>query len=220
MTSVEFLALVRGPLFAIAVAVFAFGITLRLLEIFMLGRKANLAEKRASGAAAGLRTVFRRFLPVDCNTLGRSALLTVAGYVFHAGLFVTLFLFVPHLEVFKSTFGFAWPGLPSAFVDIATIMTMAALLALLWRRLTHPVVKYLSRADDYLSWALTFAPVLTGYFAFHHLFFDYVWLLAVHIASVELLLVIFPFTKLTHTFTLFFSRWYTGAMAGEKGVRL
>jgi hypothetical protein len=35
---------------------------------------------------------------------------------------------------------------------------------------------------------------------------------------VELLLVVLPFTKLIHTFTVFFSRWYNGAIAGRKGV--
>jgi nitrate reductase gamma subunit len=37
---------------------------------------------------------------------------------------------------------------------------------------------------------------------------------------VELLMILFPFTKLMHAFTLFVSRWYTGSMAGEKGVKV
>ena len=79
MTSVDFLLLVRGPLFAAAAVVMAFGITLRLFEIFMLGRKANLAAKRASGTGAGFRTMFRRFVPVDKSTFSQSVLLTLAG---------------------------------------------------------------------------------------------------------------------------------------------
>jgi nitrate reductase gamma subunit len=35
---------------------------------------------------------------------------------------------------------------------------------------------------------------------------------------VELLLVVFPFTKLTHAFTVFIARWYNGAIFGRKGV--
>ena len=46
----------------------------------------------------------------------------------------------------------------------------------------------------------------------------YTQMLAVHILSVELLLIVLPFTKLIHMFTLFLSRWYNGAMAGRKGV--
>ena len=42
---------------------------------------------------------------------------------------------------------------------------------------------------------------------------------ALHILSVELLMVLFPFTKLSHAFTLWIARWYNGAIAGYKGVQ-
>jgi nitrate reductase gamma subunit len=81
------------------------------------------------------------------------------------------------------------------------------------------VLKYLSVGQDYVVWALTFLPLLTGYMTYHHLFFPYTWLLGIHILSVCILLIVFPFTKLTHAFTLFISRWYNGMMGGEKGVQ-
>jgi nitrate reductase gamma subunit len=93
------------------------------------------------------------------------------------------------------------------------------MLAILWRRLTHPVMKLLSTTGDYLAWTLTFLPLLTGYMTFHHLWFNYTGLLATHILTAELLLVFFPFTKLTHTFTLFIARWYNGVISGERGVQ-
>ena len=61
-------------------------------------------------------------------------------------------------------------------------------------------------------------PLLTGWLAVHHLLLPYTLMLAVHILSVELLMVVFPFTKLTHAFTLFLSRWYNGAISGYRGV--
>jgi len=219
MTGIEFLALVRGPLLGGAVAVFVFGMVLRFFEIFMLGRKKNLAVLRNSGVGAGLRTMLSRSLPADRNTFRRSAFTIVAGYVFHIGLFIALFLLAPHIELFRSVFGLSWPALPTPVVDFAVVLTMVALLAILWRRLTNPVLKLLSTSGDYLAWLLTFVPLLTGYMAYHHLFFPYIWLLGLHIFSVELLLVLFPFTKLTHTFTLFAARWYNGLMAGQKGVQ-
>ena len=69
-----------------------------------------------------------------------------------------------------------------------------------------------------MAWTVTFLPLLTGYMAYHHLLLDYTLMLAVHILSVELLLVVFPFTKLTHMATLFISRWYNGEWFGRKGV--
>ncbi len=43
-------------------------------------------------------------------------------------------------------------------------------------------------------------------------------MLALHILSVELLLVFLPFTKLIHVFTLWGSRWYNGDANAKKGV--
>ena len=219
MNAADFLLWVRGPGLQIALVIFFFGMTLRLLEIFLLGRKKNLSELRSSGVAEGFRTVFSRSVPPDGNTMKRSILIIVLGYIFHIGLFIAMFLFVPHLQFIESMLGFSWPGLATPIVDFATVLSMIALVGLLWYRLMHPVVSFLSTAGDYLVWALTFVPLLTGYLAYHHLFFPYMWTLAIHIFSVELMLVLFPFTKLTHAFTLFVSRWYNGMMAGQKGVQ-
>jgi nitrate reductase gamma subunit len=61
-------------------------------------------------------------------------------------------------------------------------------------------------------------PLVTGYLAFHRIGLAPPMLIALHILSVELLMVIFPFTKLMHAFTLFMARYYNGAIAGYKGV--
>jgi nitrate reductase gamma subunit len=119
----------------------------------------------------------------------------------------------------RELIGFGWPGLPSPVISITTVMTLLALLALLINRLTHPVQRFLSTFQDYLVWTLTFLPVLTGYMAFHHMLLPYPLMLAMHILSVELLMIVFPFTKLMHTFTTFMARWYTGFNAGHKGVQ-
>lgn len=95
---------------------------------------------------------------------------------------------------------------------------MLALLGLAWHRLTNPVLKILTDHGDWLAWILTFLPVLTGYITTHHLVDPYPTALALHILSVEALLVLFPFTKLMHAFTLFAARWYNGAMNGRRGV--
>jgi len=219
MSGAEFLLWVRGPAFDIALAVFVFGIVLRFLEIFLLGRKTDLSAPRGSAMAGGIRAMFTRSLPADKNTFKRSTFTIVAGYIFHIGLLVAIFLFVPHIELFKAMFGFGWPGLPMPIVDFFTAMSLLALIAVLYNRLTNPVLKFLTTKEDYLVWLVTFVPLLTGYMAYHHLFFSYYWLLGMHILSVEILMIVFPFTKLMHTFTLFISRWYNGAVAGHKGVQ-
>ena len=219
MNEVDFLLWVRGPGLAIAAVIFVLGMTLRMFEIFMLGRKKNLAELRGSGIKEGFRTIITRSGHVDTYSTNATRFTHISGWVFHIGLFTAIFLLTPHIEVFKSIIGFGWPALPTAIIDLATVITMITLLAILFHRITNPVLKYLSTGQDYIVWSLTFLPLLTGYMTYHHLFFSYTLLLGLHIFSVCVLLVFFPFTKLTHAVTLFISRWYNGMMAGEKGVQ-
>lgn len=219
MNAAELLIWVRGPGLAIATSIFLIGMTVRLIEILALGRRRTLARTRSSGIAEGFRTVFSRSVPADRNTMRRSMFTFVAGYTFHIGLFITLFLLAPHIELYDAVIGLSWPALPTPVVDFFVVLSLIALMAILWHRITHPVLRHLSTGQDYVVWAVTFLPLLSGYLAYHHLFLPYTWLLALHIITVEIMLVVFPFTKLTHAITLFMSRWYNGMIAGQKGVQ-
>ena len=218
MTETELLTWVRGPGFQIATIIFVLGIMLRLFEILMLGRKANLAEAKGSEMSSGLRTVFSRTIP-DASTFKRSAFTVTAGYIFHIGLFVVIFLFAPHILLFKDIIGFGWPALPSTVIDATAVITIITLVIVLVHRLRDPVKRFLSNFDDYLGWFVTILPLVTGYIAFHRIGMSAPSLIAIHILSVELLMVVFPFTKLMHMFTLILARWYNGAISGYRGVQ-
>jgi nitrate reductase gamma subunit len=218
MNEIEFLNWVRGQGFQIAVIIFIAGIIIRFGEILLLGRKANLAEPKGSEMMGGLQTIVTRSVP-DKSTFKRSTFTVVAGYIFHLGLFVTIFLFAPHILMFKDIIGFSWPSLPTPVVDAMAVVTIIALLAVLTHRMRDSVLKFLTTKEDYLVWMLTILPLITGYMAFHRIGMTAPTLLAIHILSVELLLVVFPFTKLMHTFTFALSRWYNGAISGYRGVQ-
>lgn len=217
MTAMDLLLWSRGPGLGIAAAIFLFGMLLRLFEVYSLGRKADLAPARPNSPGSGWRTVFTRSRPA-AGQFKRSAVTYVTGYLFHTGFFIVLLFLLPHIELFRSVFGISWPALPTPLIDLIAVVTLIALLVSLIHRVMDPVRRFLSRFGDYLAWTVTFLPLLTGYMAYHHLLFDYTLILAVHILSVELLLIIIPFTKLTHMFTLFISRWYNGEWFGRKGV--
>lgn len=219
MSAGEVLLWLRGPGFVLACVVLVFGGALRLVEIFGLGRRGDLAVPRTPSPGSGLRTVFSRSLPPR-GMVRRSPVTYLGGYVFHCGLLLTVFFYRPHIEVFKGIFGLSWPGLPTPLIDLVAVFSLAALSALLAHRLADPVKRLISGPSDYLAWTLTVLPLLTGYLAYHHLFFDYRWLLIAHIAAVELLLVVLPFSKLFHTVAVFSARYYTGQIAGRKGVAL
>ena len=217
MSALELLTWARGPGLAIALAICAFGILLRLFEIFSLGRKADLSRAREHSPGTGWRTIFSRSLPPP-GLLKRAPVTYIGGYVFHLGFAITLLFFVPHIQLARSLVGIGWPGLPMPVVDISAVAAMLGLLAVLASRLANPVKRFLSGFQDYLAWLLTFLPLASGYLAFHHLLIDYTLALALHILSVELLLVALPFTKLFHTVSVFVSRWYNGDIFGRKGV--
>ncbi len=217
MSEIEFLNWVRGPGFQIAAIIFVAGVIIRFAEILLLGRKTNLAEAKGSEMRSGLRAIVTKSIQ-DKSTFQRSMITIVTGYIFHLGLFITIFLFAPHILMFKDVFGFGWPSLPTPVVDAMAVVTIIALLAVLVHRMRNTVLKFLTTTEDYLVWLVTILPLITGYIAFHRMGLSAPTLLAIHILSVELFLVIFPFTKLMHTFTIVLSRWYGGAISGYRGV--
>lgn len=213
----ELLLWVRGAGLQIATAVFVLGMSYRMLHLLMLGRKKSLAAARGSEWAGGLRTMWRRsFVLPELSPRGRFTV--VSGYLFHIGFFVTFFFLSQHIALLRAVLGFGWPALPRGVIDIAAVLSLAAMVALLAHRLVDPVKRLLSDFQDYLTWTLSFLPLLTGFMLLREIGFEYVTLLTLHIASVELLLVAAPFTKLAHMFSTFIARWYSGAANGFKGI--
>lgn len=217
MNDMQLLTWVRGPGLNIAIGIFVMGILWRLLEVYSLGRKKDLSAPRQLSGASGWHTIFRRTLPAE-GLLKKAPVTYIGGGIFHVGLAVVVFLFAPHIKFIQSLLGFSWPALPSQFVDLVTIVTLAAMLVLLADRIKNPVKRFLSTFEDWFTWGLTFMPLLTGWLAVRHLLLPYPTMLALHIFCVELLLVFLPFTKLFHAFAVFGSRWFNGTVNGHKGV--
>jgi nitrate reductase gamma subunit len=217
MNPLDLLTFARGSGLNWALMLCVAGIVLRLFEIFGLGRKADLAGPRTDTPGNGWRTIVTRSLPPE-GLLKRDPVTYIGGYVFHIGLLVTILFFAPHIEFFRSMSGLGWPRLPTPLVDATVVAAIAALCVLLVHRLNNPVKRMLSGVGDYIAWVATLLPLLTGYLSYHHLFVEYTLMLTLHLFSVELMLMLLPFTKLFHTVSVFISRWYNGDIFGRKGV--
>ncbi len=217
MNANDLLIWARGPGFDIALLIFVAGMLLRLLEVVSLGVRKDLAEGRGSAVQGGLKLLWTRNFP-RAATFAHEPLRIINGYLLHIGLFVVIFLFGPHIAIFQSGLGLSWPGLSTGIVNAVSAITVLSLVAALLLRVTNPVMRFLSGYDDYLAWLVTFLPVLTGYMAYNHLFLPYTLTLALHVLSVDLLLVLAPFSKLTHMFSFALARWFTGATAGYRGI--
>jgi len=217
MDANELLAFARGPAFDIALIVFVAGMLLRLLEVLSLGKKTDLSAARGSGVGGGIRTVFDRSLPRK-TVFENEPLRVINGYVFHLGFFIVLFFYGPHIALFDSALGISWPALPSGVIDAISAITIVSLIAALVIRLNNKVMRFLTTSGDYVAWLVTLLPVITGYLAFNHLLLPYTTMLALHLLSVELLMIVAPFSKLTHMFSFASARWYQGFKAGRRGV--
>ena len=216
MTLLDF---ARGPALQWALVIMVAGILWRLLGALLLLRGRVLSKPRSEAfAAAATRTVFRRMW--NSGELGKVSRYQLAtGYVLHIGLFVVILLFVPHIEFIRGITGVSWPGLPNDVVTVAAALTIAVLVALLVRRLTHPVLKTISNADDYISWFVTLLPLVTGVMAFAHWGPRYETMLAIHLLSVALLMIWIPFGKLMHMLMFIPSRAQLGVKFERRGVK-
>ncbi|MDJ0832355.1 MAG: hypothetical protein QNJ69_02465 [Gammaproteobacteria bacterium] len=215
MNEIELLNWARGPGLTYATIFMVFGLTLRVIEILSLGRPKELAEVRDSGVRDGWRMVIMRSLPERRNWKR-----ITAAYLFHVGLLIVVFFFIPHTQFFRDVFGVFWNGWPNYIIDFVTVVSIAAMLYTLAQRLFDPARRILTTIPDYLAWLVTFLPFVTGYMAFHRLGVDYTLMLALHILSVELLMIALPISKLTHAVTFAMSRWYLGSNNGRRGIHV
>jgi hypothetical protein len=219
MTLLEF---ARGPGLQWSLAIFALGVLWRLVGSFLLARKRD--RSKAAGTSyvkAGLRAMIMRSAPpheLEKNIQFQH----YSGYAWHLGFFATLLLFGPHIPFFKQFLGFGWPALPNTVVLVIAGITLAILIALVVRRIVHPVMKQISSTDDWISVFLVILPFVTGFASYAHLQIGeirYEDLLAAHILSVEAMLVWFPFSKLMHMFYAFPARFQVGVAMEHKGVK-
>jgi nitrate reductase gamma subunit len=224
----ELLDFARGPALWFSLFVLVTGSAWRIIAIFRLGTKPDLSEPRSTRRFAGaLRGIFGRMIQRKEFRRG-SKLGAFNGYLYHIGLAVIVFGFLPHVLFIERLTGFAWPALPEWLVYLAVGVTIVALLVVLLERLTDPVLRLLSGFDDYFSWFVVFLPLLTGMGVVSGWSPQqtpggaplYPLPLAIHLLSVELLFLWLPFGKLTHTFLVFMSRGVTGAALARRGAAL
>jgi len=153
---------------------------------------------------------------------------TINGYVFHIGLALVFFGYAPHIAFIRRITGLSWPALPDMVMYLAAGATIVSLLLALGSRLSDTVLKKISKADDMIAWIVTFLPIVTGMAVALEpsatlLARDQVIYrapLAVHLLTLELLLIWFPFGKLMHAFLFVFSRGATGMRFSHRGVRV
>ena len=210
-----FAQLVDGIFWNLALVVFAGGVLWRIVSIFRVRNKPDLAVPRQSGVTGAIGTSLRRFLP-RAELRSRTRLHVLAGYLFHLGLFALLFFAAPHVLFIEAQTGLRWMAMPYWGFILSAQAAFLGLMLLWIHRVMHPVTRLISDADDHAAAILTFVVMLTGCMA---LIEGFEGLRVLHRFTVELLMVYFPFSRLMHAFMFIPSRAYTGAWFGRRGVK-
>ncbi len=226
----DLLDFARGPALVVALAVFFVGAAWRVVAVLRLPSKPDLSPPRNDAPApimAALDGIVRGMWPR--RSFGQAAAVTTFnGYVFHIGLALIFFGYAPHISFVQRLTGLSWPALPDAVMALASGATILSLLMALWLRLSEPVLRRISLPDDYISWTLTFLPVITGMAVISDSSTAFIGSrhevyrgpLAVHLLTVELFLIAFPFSKLMHAVLFVFSRGATGMRFRRRGVQV
>lgn len=213
----SFSAFVDGPLWYFSATVFVIGVAWRLVGMLTAGRRTDLSTPRGSATGGALQVNLTRFVPRTA-LWSRVRLPVVAGYLFHVGLFALLFFAAPHVDFYRErVLGFGWPAMPEWAFILTSEIAFLGLMLLILHRLVSPVTRAISTRGDYVGSILLFLVMLSGCLALAR---SYESLRVLHFFLAELLLLYFPFSALMHTFTFPFSRGFTGAHYGRRGVRV
>ena len=215
----------RGPGLAVALALLASGTGWRLWCIARRPAAPMLSAARSPATAAGaLRGIVRRMWH-PATLRRRSLVATINAYAYHLGLAIVFFGFLPHIAFVRRLTGLHWPALPALVFEAGVAMTFVGLGYALLARLSSPVLRLISDADDYISWLVTALPMVTGMALLvqpidvpYPVLPERPLALALHLLSLELLLAWLPFGKLSHAFLVFLSRGVTGAAFARKGA--
>jgi nitrate reductase gamma subunit len=216
----DLLSFARGPALKAAIGVFFLGVVWRILSFMLLRIRPEYSRPRTSMlryVSVGLLVTATRSWPHP-QFIKRTGAGEALGYSYHMGLFVIILLFGPHIAFLGGLLGITWPGLPSSVITGIAVVTATLFIGVLYRRVTSPVMRMISNFDDYFTWCITMLVLLTGLAASANLSPHYGTMLAIHILSVDALLIWFPFGKLMHAFYIMPSRALNGAIHARKGA--
>ena len=215
---------VEGPLLWIAFLVFVIGSILRAALFFYVSAKMDRALYRYFSWKYVLATLGQWLLPLN-KTIAKNPVYMILMYVFHLCLIIVPIWLGGHVALWEeSRFGWSWATLPDAWTLWMTRILLTIAVFLLLRRMILPDLRLISTASDYILLIVTALPFLTGHFLTHG-YLDSVGFMGdhmklIHILSGELMLIVIPFTKLSHFILFFFSRGSTAIEFGRRGYSM
>lgn len=211
--------ILAGPMFYFSLAVFFVGLLVRaVLYVRGLSWKLERVAYRVhpkAGAKGAIRSIVAWLIPFGTHSWRSQPFMTVVFFLFHIGVIFVPLLLVAHNVLLKEKFGFSLFTMPQSLADALSWIVIVAGVLLVLRRIALPEVRILTTAYDYFILAISIAPFVTGLAARYGVSGYHGWLLA-HMILGEALLILAPFTKLSHIVLFFMSRAQLGMDYGIK----
>lgn len=213
------LSFLTGPGVWIACIICIGGLSLKLAYLYGLSRGKDQIFYNHMDLKWGIKSIVSWMIPLGSVSLRTQPVFGISVFVFHITLLLTPIFLDAHQILFDEAFGIRLGALPDNIADILTIGMIISGIFLLLRRLVRPEVKIITSVWDYVLLLLTMLPFITGFMATHH-WGHYETIFMLHVLSAEILLIIIPFTKLSHVVLFFFSRAFIGfEMGTRRGAR-
>ena len=203
-----------GPMLFVSLAVFFCGLIYRLVMYFKgldwrlerVGYRPNIN----AGMKGGLYSAGKWLIPYGTFGWRAQPFFTVCFFLFHSGAVLVPIFLIGHNIVLQETFGFSFPTMPQLLADVLAVAAIIGAIFITLRRISLAEVRILTTCYDYFILALATVPFITGFIARLHVG-SYDFWLTCHILTGELMLILAPFTKLSHIALFFASRWQIGA---------
>ena len=211
--------LLTGPFLWITFIIFLGALAVRMAFLFRLSRKKDSVLYNHVSLSWGLKSILHWILPWASASMRQQPFFTLMVFCFHLTLLTVPLFLDAHNTMWDEAFGLSLWSIPDVLADAMTIILIATAAFLIIRRIWRAEVRILTSAWDYVLMVLTTAPFITGFFAYHQ-WGPYETLLILHILSAQVLLILIPFTKLSHMILFFFTRAFIGfEMGGRRGAR-
>ena len=220
----DFYSFVEGPLLWTAFLIFIIGSLFRIGLFLYISRDKDKILYQHFSWKYILATWFRWLLPIN-KDVAKNPAFTILAYIFHICLIVVPIWYAGHISLWEeSRFEWSWTPIPDELADGMTLIFLAIALFFLLRRIISPGIRFISSFADYILLIITALPFLTGYFFSHGTLDSYEFLgnnmQLIHMLSGEVMLILIPFTKLSHFVLFFFSRGSTGIEFGRRGYSM
>jgi len=213
LTSPQFYDFLKGPLVWVSFIVFICGSIYRVSSLLSKAKKVKVVSKYIS-LKYTLRSILHWIIPFASTNMRKHPWFTVVAFLFHGCLILTPLVLLAHNDLWYDAWQIRLWSVPERVADIMTLIVIFCVVVFILRRIITPEVRFVTFASDFIVLAIAAAPFVSGFLAYHQLFFDYRLMVALHILFGEIMLIAIPFTRLSHMLFFWLTRAYTGSDFG------